>query len=55
MEGEVGFRKRQKHAIQTLIQEKNAKLERYITEYDSLAKVEAEQNALMERLNNNEA
>lgn len=55
VEGEVDNRIRRKQALQALINEKSMEYERYIQEYDALARVEAEQQALIERLSNNEA
>ena len=48
-------RARRKHTLQGLIKERTMEYERYVQEYDSLARVEAEQQALIERLSNNEA
>lgn len=55
VEGEVETRARRKHALQGMIKERTMEFERYVEEYDSLARVEAEQQALIERLSNNEA
>lgn len=55
VEGEVDNRMRRKQALQALINEKSMEYERYVQEYDALARVEAEQQSLIERLSNNEA
>jgi len=49
---EVEDRKRQEIAIQAAIAEKRAELERYMVQLGSLEKVEAEQQALIEKLQN---
>ena len=55
VEGEAEHRARQQAALQALINEKKAELERLSAQHDSLTRVEAEQKALIEKLTNNEA
>lgn len=54
-ESEPENRERRKKEIRALIAEKNSALDRLTRQYESLAKVEAEQKALIEKLSNNEA
>ena len=55
VESEAEHRARQQQALQALIGEKMAELDRYTAQYKSLLKVEQEQNHTIERLSNNEA
>ena len=51
---EVENRERHQKAMQALINEKMAELDRYSRQYQSLQRVEAEQRALIDKLLNNE-
>mmetsp|Transcript_1739 Transcript_1739/g.3681 ORF Transcript_1739/g.3681 Transcript_1739/m.3681 type:complete len:130 (+) Transcript_1739:118-507(+) len=55
VETETENRKRRKQEIRAAMSEKNAILDRYSKQYDSLVKVETEQRAMIEKLSNNEA
>ena len=55
LESEAERRAQQQAALQALIHEKTAELERYAAQYKSLLKVEQEQNQTIERLSNNES
>ena len=52
---EADNRKKKMMELNNLLNEKKSELERYTIEYESLAKVEAEQRALIDKLSNNEA
>ncbi len=52
VENEVEHRHRQERAIQTMINEKKAELDRYSAQLHSLERIESEQRALMEKLTN---
>uniref|UniRef100_A0A7S2V367 Intraflagellar transport protein 20 n=1 Tax=Fibrocapsa japonica TaxID=94617 RepID=A0A7S2V367_9STRA len=54
VEGEREHRERQRIALNTLIAEKKAELDRYTLQHQSLVIVEAEQAAMVERLTNND-
>ena len=54
VEGEAEHRARQQAALQALINEKKAELDRYTAQYNSLLRVEQEQTQTIERLSNNE-
>nr|CCA24765.1 Intraflagellar Transport Protein 20 putative [Albugo laibachii Nc14] len=54
VESELENRNRQKGIMLVLIKEKETELERYNLQYESLFKVLEEQQALMEKLSNNE-
>eukprot|EP00619_Florenciella_sp_RCC1007_P014015 CAMPEP_0205906010 /NCGR_PEP_ID=MMETSP1325-20131115/1689_1 /ASSEMBLY_ACC=CAM_ASM_000708 /TAXON_ID=236786 /ORGANISM="Florenciella sp., Strain RCC1007" /LENGTH=133 /DNA_ID=CAMNT_0053271977 /DNA_START=71 /DNA_END=472 /DNA_ORIENTATION=+ len=54
VESETENRARRQLALQSQINEKMAELDRYAKQYQSLARVEAEQLALIEKLSNNE-
>ena len=49
-ENEEGQRHRQQRAMQAIIGEKKAELDRYISQYQSLERIEAEQKVLLEKL-----
>ena len=53
MESEPEVRKRKVREMQQLISEKQNELERLITEYESLLKVEHDQKKLIEKLSYN--
>ena len=50
-ENEVDQRNRQRRAIQALINEKKAELDRYVAQSQSLERIEAEQIVQLEKLN----
>ena len=54
VESEVENRENKKKALQAQINEKLSELERFNKQYQSLQQIESEQNALIERLSNNE-
>jgi len=49
-ENEESQRQRQQRAMQAIISEKKAELDRYVAQYQSLERVEAEQKVLIEKL-----
>ena len=49
-ENEVDQRNRKQRAIQALISEKRAELDRYNVQFQSLERIEAEQKALLEKM-----
>lgn len=49
-ENEEGQRHRQQRALQAVISEKKAELDRYIAQYQSLERIESEQKVLLEKL-----
>mmetsp|Transcript_6650 Transcript_6650/g.19194 ORF Transcript_6650/g.19194 Transcript_6650/m.19194 type:complete len:135 (-) Transcript_6650:105-509(-) len=55
VEAEPETRKRKALEMQAMINEKKAQLDRLTAQCDSLARVDAEQKALLERLTNNES
>ena len=55
IEGEEDQRRRKEQELKTLINEKKMELERLTVEYESLAKVEAEQKLMIDKLSNNES
>ncbi|KAG5185666.1 intraflagellar transport protein 20 [Tribonema minus] len=55
VDGEAEHRARQRMALQVLIKEKMSELDRNNVQYQSLLRVEAEQQALIERLSNSES
>ena len=54
VESEIENRENKKKAMQAQINEKLSELERFNKQYQSLQQIESEQNALIERLSNNE-
>ncbi|PRP89855.1 hypothetical protein PROFUN_00197 [Planoprotostelium fungivorum] len=54
VESERDVRKRKQREMQTLIQEKQAELDRYTKQYQSILQVQTEQRVLIEKLSNNE-
>lgn len=52
MEREADQRHRQQRAVQTLITEKKAELDRYNKQYQSLERIEAEQKSQLESMMN---
>ena len=54
VETEIENRENKKNAMQAQINEKLSELERFNKQYQSLQQIESEQNALIERLSNNE-
>lgn len=54
VESEAENRKKKMLDLNNLLNERKAELERYTTELESLAKAEAEQRHLIEKLSNNE-
>ena len=54
VESEIENRGNKKKALQAQINEKLSQLERYNKQYQSLQQIESEQNALIEKLSNNE-
>eukprot|EP00906_Rhabdomonas_costata_P038134 RCo053843 len=54
VEGEDGVRKRKQKELQQMIKEKQTELDRFVAEYNSLVKVEAEQKALIDKLSCNQ-
>ena len=54
VESEIENREHKKKAMQAQINEKLSELERFNKQYQSLQQIESEQNALIERLSNNE-
>lgn len=54
MDGELERRAEQKAALQVLIKERMADLDRHNLQYQSLLRMEADQEALIERLSNSE-
>ncbi|CAM9242954.1 unnamed protein product [Chrysoparadoxa australica] len=54
VDGEVDYRASQKKALQALIAEKMAELDRCNLQYNALAQVEGEQQALIDKLSNSE-
>ncbi|EGZ25674.1 hypothetical protein PHYSODRAFT_483013 [Phytophthora sojae] len=55
VDSEVENRNRQKQMLELLIKEKKTELERYNLQFQSLSKIADEQQALMDKLSNNEA
>ncbi|EGZ25884.1 hypothetical protein PHYSODRAFT_256038 [Phytophthora sojae] len=55
VDSEVENRNRQKQMLKLLIKEKKTELERYNLQFQSLSKIADEQQALMDKLSNNEA
>jgi Intraflagellar transport complex B, subunit 20 len=55
VDGAAEHRARQKLALQALIKEKMAELDRSTVQCQSLQRAEAEQQALMDKLSNSEA
>ena len=55
MEGERENRMRSKQTTKLLLHERTMEFERLLQQYEALTKVELEQQALIERLSNNEA
>ena len=55
IEGEEDQRRSKEQELKTLINEKRMELERLTVEFDSLAKVEAEQKLMIDKLSNNES
>eukprot|EP01004_Peranema_trichophorum_P010968 NODE_9809_length_563_cov_31.106818_g9171_i0.p1 GENE.NODE_9809_length_563_cov_31.106818_g9171_i0~~NODE_9809_length_563_cov_31.106818_g9171_i0.p1 ORF type:complete len:129 (-),score=24.86 NODE_9809_length_563_cov_31.106818_g9171_i0:114-500(-) len=53
VEGEAEVRKRKQRELQQMIKEKQTEFDRYMAEYNSLVKVEAEQKALIDKLSFN--
>eukprot|EP01038_Epipyxis_sp_PR26KG_P006621 gene6621-9088_t len=51
-ENEVEQRVRQQRALQTMINEKKAELDRYTTQLQSLERIESEQKVLLEKITN---
>ena len=54
VESEIENRENKKKAMKAQINEKLSELERFNKQYQSLQQIESEQNALIERLSNNE-
>jgi len=54
VERQAELRKRKQRELQALINEKQAELDRYTIEHESLLRLEAEQRALLDKLSNNE-
>ncbi|TYZ67364.1 hypothetical protein PybrP1_010467 [[Pythium] brassicae (nom. inval.)] len=54
VDSEVENRNRQKQLLESLIKEKQTELERYHLQYQSLTKIADEQQALIDKLSNNE-
>eukprot|EP01112_Ceratiomyxa_fruticulosa_P000188 TRINITY_DN1019_c0_g1_i10.p1 TRINITY_DN1019_c0_g1~~TRINITY_DN1019_c0_g1_i10.p1 ORF type:complete len:127 (-),score=31.37 TRINITY_DN1019_c0_g1_i10:392-772(-) len=55
VESQSELRRRKQRELLALVSEKQAELERYVAEYESLLKVELEQKVLLDKLSNNEA
>ena len=55
VESEQENRVRQKRLLMALIAEKEAELQRYDAQYESLRKVDQDQRGMIEKLSNNEA
>jgi intraflagellar transport protein 20 len=55
VDSEQENRERQKKALHSLINEKMAELDRFTKQYNSLVKIEQDQNLMIERLESNEA
>uniref|UniRef100_K3XDM9 Intraflagellar transport protein 20 n=1 Tax=Globisporangium ultimum (strain ATCC 200006 / CBS 805.95 / DAOM BR144) TaxID=431595 RepID=K3XDM9_GLOUD len=55
VDSEVENRNRQKQMLESLIKEKQTELERYDLQHQSLTKIADEQQALIDKLSNNEA
>merc|ERR1719198_311338 len=55
VDAEAEVRKRKQLELNAIINEKKAELERLKSQHESLARVEAEQKALIDKLTNNEA
>jgi intraflagellar transport protein 20 len=51
-ENEVEQRSRQQRAVQAIISEKRAELDRYTSQFQSLERVEAEQKVVLEKMMN---
>ena len=53
-ENEAEQRQKQERALRAVINEKKAELDRYVAQYQSLERIEAEQKVLLERLTTGE-
>lgn len=51
-ENEADQRARQQRSLEAMIKEKRGELDRYVTQYQSLERIESEQNAQIEKLTN---
>jgi intraflagellar transport protein 20 len=51
-ENENEQRSRKQRSLETLLKEKRSELDRYTSQYQSLERIESEQNALLEKLTN---
>jgi intraflagellar transport protein 20 len=52
VENEAENRNRQKRALETMIKEKRAELDRFTAQYQSLERIESEQKAILEKMSN---